>query len=281
MYQKQIEQLVILQHLDQEILALEKELDLAPRELSDLESRYQADLEQQNQVLEKIEFLKAQQKRLGSEIEEDALKIKKSKNKLMMASNTREYHAMMREMDNMEKLNRLREEEHATLSEELSRQEESMGELKGTAEGLSGELAAKRENLDKRLEKARAQLDKFLKDRATAGKIVPAPILARYEFIRSRLRTPVIVPVEGGICAGCHISIPPQTYNELQRGKQIHSCPNCQRLIYWEQHLPQSANEKAEAVRREGEAVRNAAAKEAAEAAAKVAAAAAETADAE
>ncbi|EPR37560.1 protein of unknown function DUF164 [Desulfovibrio sp. X2] len=244
MYQKQIEQLVILQHIDQEILVLEKELELAPQELAELESRHQAELDQQNQVREKIEFLKAQQKRLGSEIEEDSLKIKKSKNKLMMASNTREYHAMMREMDNMEKLNRLREEEHVTLTEELSRQEEALSDLLKGAESLSEELAGKRENLDKRLSKANDQLAKFQKDRSAAGKIIPAPILARYEFIRSRLRTPVIVPVQDGICSGCHISIPPQTYNELQRGKQIHSCPNCQRLIYWEHHLPKSALEK-------------------------------------
>ena len=77
-----------------------------------------------------------------------------------------------------------------------------------------------------------------MKDRATSCEIIPKPILSRYEFIRSRLANPVIVPVETGICAGCHIAIPPQTYNELQRGKQIHSCPNCQRLIYWDQHLP-------------------------------------------
>lgn len=246
MYQKQIEQLVILQHLDQEILVLEKELEQAPKELAELEGRHQEGLDQQNQVIEKIDFLNAQKKRLAAEIEEDGLKIKKSKNKLMMASNTREYHAMMREMDNMEKLNRLREEEHTTLTEEFSRQEEILEELKAGGAELAAELEAKRESLDKRLEKARQTLAELHKNRLAAGKIIPPPIQARYEFIRSRLRNPVIVAVTGGICTGCNISIPPQTYNELQRGKQIHSCPNCQRIIYWEQHLPEAAAEQAE-----------------------------------
>ena len=67
--------------------------------------------------------------------------------------------------------------------------------------------------------------------------MLPPPILSRYEFIRSRLANPVIVPVDNGICSGCNIAIPPQAYIELQKGQQILSCPNCQRLIYWTQHI--------------------------------------------
>ncbi|WP_029898610.1 zinc ribbon domain-containing protein [Desulfohalovibrio reitneri] len=244
MYQKQIEQLVVLQHLDEEIEVLEAELEAAPQELATLEQRYQAISSQQAQVQEKAEHLKEQKKRLSSEIEEDNLKIKKSKNKLMMASNTREYHAMMREMDNMEKLNRLREEESMTLSEELSRQDQAMEQLNSTAKELEEELESHRANLQERLNTAQAKLDDLKNSRAESGKIVPAPILARYEFIRNRLHNPVIVSVAEGVCTGCNISIPPQTFNELQRGQQIHSCPNCQRLIYWEQHGPAQSEQK-------------------------------------
>ena len=50
-------------------------------------------------------------------------------NKLMQVENTREYHAMMREMDSMEKINRSREEEKMTLMEEVQRQNEALAEL--------------------------------------------------------------------------------------------------------------------------------------------------------
>ena len=59
----------------------------------------------------------------------------------------------------------------------------------------------------------------------------------RYEFIRRRLEHPVIVAVKEGICSGCHIAVPPQSFIELQRGQQILSCPNCQRLIFWCEHF--------------------------------------------
>lgn len=238
MYQKQIEQLVILQQLDVDIVALQRELEQAPKELEELEAQLSGIESRRSQAKETIEMLGTQKRRLEQEIEDDAARIKKSKNKLMLASNTREYHAMMREMDNMEKLNRLREEENVALGEELTRQDESFKGIDTEAESVSQTLAAKRESLEVRIREAQARLDEMLARRNKAGEIIPKPILARYEFIRSRLKNPVIVSVAGGICSGCHIAIPPQTYNDLQKGKQIHSCPNCQRLIYWYEHLP-------------------------------------------
>ena len=73
--------------------------------------------------------------------------------------------------------------------------------------------------------------------RAGASKNIPQPVFMRYEFIRRRLEHPVIVGVKEGICSGCHISVPPQSFIELQRGQQILSCPNCQRLIFWCEHF--------------------------------------------
>lgn len=238
MYQKQIEQLVVLQSVDDEILLLEGEITQAPQELSELEARVAGLKERQGQINERLDILRAQQKKLEFEIEEDAGKIKKSKNKLMMVGNTKEYHAMMREMDSLERVNRMREEEKIAIMEEIARQEEALKDLDKEADGLRADYDAKKATLDERLGKAKKRLETLDKKRKKAGKVVPPPILGRYEFIRSRIAHPVIVPVDHGVCGGCNIMIPPQTYNDLQKGKQIIACPNCQRLIYWLEHVP-------------------------------------------
>ena len=238
MYQKQIEQLVVLQTVDDEIRILEVEVRQAPLELADLEGRLAQIRERQSQVQERLDILGVQQKRLEGEIEDDGHKIKKSKNKLMAVGNTKEYHAMMREMDSMEKLNRLREEERIAVMEEFERQNAAMSELAEEMKGLMGDYDAKKATLDERIGKAQTRLDSLNKRRNKAGKVVPPPILGRYEFIRSRIDQPVIVSVTDGICGGCHIRIPPQSFNELQKGKQILGCPNCQRIIYWVEHTP-------------------------------------------
>ncbi len=247
MYLKQIEQLVVLQKVDDEIVLLEDELKTAPAEVTSLEAKFLV-LEEEGGVLnEKIQFLTEQQKRLDGEIETDSLRLKKSKNKLMMVGNNKEYHAMMREMDNLEKQNRTREEEKTAITEELTRQLEARRDLDGRVAALQADLDTAKAGLEDRMSAATARLKELAGLRGEAGQAVPTPVLKRYEFIRSRLKNPVIVPVTTGICSGCHISIPPQSFIELQKGVQILSCPNCQRLIYWSNHVAveESATEGA------------------------------------
>ncbi|CCH49064.1 zinc ribbon domain-containing protein [Pseudodesulfovibrio piezophilus] len=234
MYEKQIEQLIILQQVDDEIIILQEEIEKAPLELADLESQMSDFDERRTQIQERITLLKDQKKKLAVEIEEDAGKIKKSKNKLMLVGNTKEYHAMMREMDSLEKLNRMREEEQVAVNEELDRQDEATKALKEDMSGVQEQYDALKTTLDVRLAEAQKKLDSLNRKRKKACKVVPPPILGRYEFIRSRMQNPVIVPVSSGVCYGCHIMIPPQIYNDLQKGQQILSCPNCQRLIHWQ-----------------------------------------------
>lgn len=236
-YLKQIEQLVDLQKIDDAIHTVKTELKKAPQELDTLEQRFATVDEQRNKVLDKLTHIQEQQKRLNIEIDDDSVRIKKSKSKLMQVGNTREYHAMMREMDSMEKLNRTREEEKLALLEELQLQTDNMAEIDLTYTAVKAELDVKREGLQERVDIANAKLAELEKVRTSAAAGVPAPVFTRYEFIRRRLEHPVIVPVDAGICSGCHIAIPPQSFIELQRGKQILSCPNCQRLIYWCQHF--------------------------------------------
>ncbi len=237
MYLKQIEQLVVLQKVDDEIVVLTDELKRAPQQIEELEKRHQEIDHAAELIRDKIKYLLDQQKRLESEIEGDSVRLKKSKSKMMMVGNTKEYHAMMREMDNLEKQNRGREEEKTTVAEELTRQNSELKSIDERTAELETELAAARETLNARIQAAQASLDKLEDQRHEAGQAVPKPILQRYEFIRSRLKNPVIVPVEAGICSGCHIAIPPQSFIELQKGIQILSCPNSQRLIYWSDHI--------------------------------------------
>lgn len=237
LYLEQIRQLVSLQRVDDSIYGVEMELEQAPKELEELQTRFTAVNTQRERVLEKIAHLKEQEKRINGEIDDDSTRIKKSKNKMMQVSNTREYQAMAREMDNMEKVNRSREDERSALVEEKQHQDAALQEVDSTWADLKAELETKQIGLDARLDAARARLEELAQTRSVTGSEVPRPVLDRYEFIRRRLAHPVIVSVTAGVCAGCRIAIPPQTFIELQGGHKIINCPNCQRLIYWVEHF--------------------------------------------
>jgi predicted nucleic acid-binding Zn-ribbon protein len=234
---EQIEQLVVLQKVDSEMITLQRILEDAPKQLQSLQEK-QAYLKQQQAVIqEKVDVLMEQKGRLESEIENDTQKVKKSKNKLMMVENTKEYHAMMREMDTMEKMNRSREEERANLLADLSDLEGRKEALQNDINELEATITAQQSTLDQELAEKRARIEVLDKDKKKASEAVPAPILARYNFIRDRIPNPVIVPVSEGVCLGCHVVIPPQAFIDLQKGEQILSCPNCLRIIFWERHF--------------------------------------------
>lgn len=236
-YMEQIEQLVVLQKVDSEMITLERILEDAPKQLRNLQEK-QAYLKQQQAVIqEKIDVLMEQKTRLEGEIENDSQKVKKSKNKLMMVENTKEYHAMMREMDTMEKMNRNREEERSNLLADLSDLEGRKDALQKDINELEATITAQQSTLDQELAEKRARIQILDKDKKKASEAVPAPILTRYNFIRSRIPNPVIVPVSEGVCKGCHVVIPPQAFIDLQKGEQILSCPNCLRIIFWERHF--------------------------------------------
>lgn len=237
LYLNQIEQLVELQKVDDQIHIIRKDLTCAPKEIEELKAAFTRLEEERVRVQDKLEHLKEQEKRLNIDIEDDAGRIKKSKSKLMQVGNTKEYQAMMREMDSLEKINRDREEEKTVMLEELTRVNEAFSDVEERYAAMRTDLAEKEANLAARMEKAHNELKGLDERRRETSKDIPLPVLSRYEFIRERLDYPVIVPVFGGICSGCNISIPPQSYIELQKGKQILSCPNCQRLIYWSEHF--------------------------------------------
>jgi predicted nucleic acid-binding Zn-ribbon protein len=234
---EQIEQLVVLQKVDSEMITLQRILEDAPKQLLSLQEK-QAYLKQQQAVIqEKVDVLMEQKGRLESEIENDTQKVKKSKNKLMMVENTKEYHAMMREMDTMEKMNRSREEERANLLADLSDLEGRKEALQNDINELEATITAQQSTLDQELAEKRARIEVLDKEKKKASEAVPAPILVRYNFIRDRIPNPVIVPVSEGVCQGCHVVIPPQAFIDLQKGEQILSCPNCLRIIFWERHF--------------------------------------------
>ena len=187
LYLEQIRQLVALQRVDDAIHSVEMELEQAPKELEDLKNRFAATNTQRERVLEKLAHLKEQEKRITGELDDDSSRIKKSKNKMMQVSNSREYQAMAREMDNME---------------EKLHQDNALQEVDAIWADLKAELEAKQISLETRQDEARKRLDELAQVRSETGSAVPRPVLDRYEFIRRRLSHPVIVPVTDGVCSG-------------------------------------------------------------------------------
>ena len=59
-------------------------------------------------------------------------------------------------------------------------------------------------------------------------------LVRRFEMIFERRDGLAVVAARNYSCTGCHMNIAPQLFNLLQREDRIHTCPNCNRVVYYD-----------------------------------------------
>jgi len=153
---------------------------------------------------------------------------------MLEVKNNKEYQAMLKEIETAELSRSEVETEIISLLDELDK----LAVLVKKDADILKERQAKYEQEKKNIE---AELNAVDKDSAQweqkkieLQKNLPDDLLARYEKIKKRSKGIGVTSVWKSVCSGCHMNIPPQLYNELQRSNQLLSCPNCDRIIYFQ-----------------------------------------------
>ena len=99
-------------------------------------------------------------------------------------------------------------------------------ELKKNAEAQLADLAARESNLQTEL--AGLEIDR---DKLTAD--VEEGVLVRYERLLQHRGENVVVGIEHGVCGGCHMKLTTQAIVSCQGDRDIVTCPNCGRILYY------------------------------------------------
>jgi len=199
-----------------------------------------ADLRKVEQMLERerasLSDTETWRKRQEDEAKSDEERAFAAKQRSAAVKNAKEYMASERELQ-------------ATRKSAQERQEE-VGKLVGAVETAKksieqheADFAALKEHVDGEEKAAQAkiaELDSQIADerklREVAAARVRPDVLKKYSAIRMR-RGLAMAPVKNGTCQGCNMNIPPQVFNQLQRGDSIELCGTCNRIIYWDKLL--------------------------------------------
>ena len=230
--QKAIEDLSELQTIDLEVFRIDTQLRALPDKVADLKSHldriYGIIDREKKQLAEDDRYLGE----LQQEVQLQTELLSKSKGKLAGARNEREVNAAQREIDMIKGAVQIREKEILqlmetveTLKKSIVAKEEQFRELEEGFKTREAETRAQVETIE-------AERAAHVAKRAAIEKRVPRETLALYDRIRRR-KPQAMVEVIGGNCQGCHLQIPPQIFNEVQRGERVLQCPNCTRIIFW------------------------------------------------
>ena len=231
------EQLVLLIELQKvesaagRIAARKKDLPVQMGELETKFTGFSAAVETQR---EQLEALRKRRKEKDKQLQMGQETLKRTRERLLEIKTNREYQSMLKEIETFETKNSNVEDEIISLLEELD-----VFEKEGKAKDADLDEQRRSYEEDKammatELNSIAEELDICACKSEEIRKKIPAELLRKYEQIKNATRGIAVVAVWKEVCDGCHMSMPPQLYNELQKSNVLITCPNCSRIIYWE-----------------------------------------------
>lgn len=224
----------------QSIEAVPAQLDPAKQDLQRLETMLVAERKQ----IDETEAWRKEQEDVVQR-EEDALQSAKSK--LAEAKNSRDFGAASREIDNKKRSIHDREQEVLKVYEALERGREKLNTHEEDVAKLRSHVVSEEAKFSGALASLTAKIEKISAGRADVEAQIQPQFVKRYNVVMHR-RGSAIAAVENGVCQGCHMSLAPQLAIQVARGDSLHSCRQCNRLLYIPEPEPEeSEDEQSEA----------------------------------
>jgi len=181
---------------------------------------------------ESISGMEKTRSELSIEVRQMNNQIEKSREKLGRSRNERESVAATRELEELRKLLRDREDEITKIDNLVERARTSVTEAETRHTQLTKELAGDAEGVALALADREQQRAELTARREVTVKSMPPVLFRRYETIRTR-RPRAIASTHDGTCNGCHIAVPPMMFHKMLRQEEFDQCPNCRRLLYY------------------------------------------------
>lgn len=229
---EQLKNLEQLQELDLKIDSIRKNQSSLPVSLKQLDealAKFQIEIESRKTQMSEIDKARRQAQ---AALDMNRERLERSNAKLEALHKPQEFQAANKEIEQLKKLGLSLEEQSKRSLEESNLVQAELKNLVDQSEVVKKEREAKVESLSGEGHKYQVDLDVLLANRTQYVSKVEARILAQYNRVRAARGGLGIVPAVGGRCKGCNMVVPPQLYNEVQRGVVLHACPSCNRIIF-------------------------------------------------
>jgi uncharacterized protein len=228
-----IEKLLILQDRDQKLRRVRSELAHIEPERQGLKAKAANAQTALDQAKLRSKETESSRKDLELEIETKKQLISKYANQQFQTRKNEEYRALSHEIEQCKAaIFQIEDQEIALMEQaeatqkEIARATQAANEARKLVEEQMGKLAAREANLQKELAELSA-------NREQLAAAVNESARGRYERLMRSKGEHVVVGVERGVCGGCHMRLPPQLLVMCQAKKELVSCSNCGRILYY------------------------------------------------
>lgn len=239
-FQEIIKKLVKLQHLDDEILSLEEEINLVPLETKKLEeeiNQLQKDVELNK---ENIKTIQVQIKNKEIELQSLEQQVKKHTQELNSVKTNEQYKALLAEIEQINKKKDEIETDIIILMEQVeSKKQESLNfEKKVSMRRL--EIEQKINELKQKLSDLQLKYEQKKQERKNFVSLIDNRYLSIYEKInhtREGAMSEVVNPGNGYSCSKCGMRLTEQEISDIRKYVDFVFCNSCSRILYISQDL--------------------------------------------
>ncbi|NUO52375.1 MAG: hypothetical protein HOV80_26290 [Polyangiaceae bacterium] len=233
-----IPRLEALADLDERIRVLEEDLAVRRGGLDALKTEVAELRRRSDEGKVSIASMEKTRNELQLEARSMQNQMEKSREKLGRSRNERESMAAQRELEELKRLVRDREDEVEKLGAVAEQAKAAVAKDEGRHNELSAELAGTAEGALQTVQEKERERETLLGERNAAQKLLPPLLYRRYEQIRAR-KPRAIAKTSDGTCSGCNIAVPPMMFQKMLRSEEFEQCPQCKRILYY---VPKTAS---------------------------------------
>jgi predicted nucleic acid-binding Zn-ribbon protein len=235
MVKKQLQLLWKLQTLERQTEEAQTEKESYPLMLERLEGLLKAQEEKKEEEKRKIEELERERIKLEGELEMESERTKRSQLKLLEIKTNKEYQALLKEIEMGKEHSSQREEEIIRMLDEIDRLKADYASTVERSHKERKEIEDEQTKIREQMVIVEQHITQWQNNREEIVGELDPELVKRYTTLKERRNGIAVVLVRNEGCQGCYVNIPPQLYNEVRKHKEIIVCPNCQRILYWEE----------------------------------------------
>jgi predicted nucleic acid-binding Zn-ribbon protein len=231
--QVELEQLLILQDRAQKIRQVEAELRNMPLERESLDSQVSAASANLEATKDRARHIEMEKKRLELDVGTRNETIARLKTQQYETRKNDEFSAIGREIERYQKeINGLEDQELELMEQADVLKAQIATEEKQTA-ATKDSIAKQIANLETKQATLTGRLEELKREREEFAARVDEDLLDRFNRLFASKGDAAIVGLEHDVCTGCHMKITTQTAVRVKGGKEIVSCEQCGRILYF------------------------------------------------
>jgi predicted nucleic acid-binding Zn-ribbon protein len=231
--QSELEQLLVLQDRDQKIRQIQTETKTFPLQRKNLEAQLAASIANLETLKQRARQLEVDRKRLELDVGVRTDSVAKLRTQQYETRKNDEFAAMAHEIERYQKEISEIEDRELELMEQQDKLKVEVAAEEKKAAGTKDSIARQVTDLEAKGKTLAARLDELAKERAELASKIDEDVIDRFERLFASKGDAAVVALEHDVCTGCHMKITTQTAVRVKGGKEIVSCEQCGRILYY------------------------------------------------